>query len=93
MPFKIVNAKDAPAKPIKKQPNKSADYFREIILGLEQGKVAVVTPDETQSQRGIKVSVGRIASGMGIKVTSYSVDGDENVYVSLDETQPAEASE
>lgn len=93
MPYKIVSAKDAPAKPIKKQPNKSADYFREILLNLKPGQVAEITPDEGQSQRGIKVSVGRVASNMGMKVSSWSTEDDGPVYVALDETQPDAASE
>lgn len=90
MPFKFVDANKAPERPIKKQGSKSADYFREIVLGLEPGMVAIVTPDEGQSQRGIKVSVGRVASSLDKKVISYSVDDDPHVYIVLDDTPKAE---
>lgn len=85
MPYRIVDASEAPMPPKKVPVSKSVKYFRELIENLEPGKVAIVTPDESQSQRGIKISVGRIATGMGKKVTSWSLDGDENVYVTLAE--------
>lgn len=93
MPYKIVDASKAPAKPVKNSASKSAEYSREIILNLEPGKVAVVEPDDGQSQRGIKVSIGRVSSRMNRKVTSYSVDGDPNVYISLDDDQPESGAE
>jgi hypothetical protein len=84
VPYKIVDAAEAPAKPVKSG-SKSAGYFREIILQLEPGKVAVIEPEEAQSPRGIKVSVGRVASSMGTKVTSWSIGDDPTVYVELNE--------
>ncbi len=93
MPYKYVEADKAPAKPVKYQASKSSEYFREIILGLELGKVAAITPDENQSQRGIKISVGRAASSLDKKVTSWSIEGDPDVYVALNNNQATESAE
>lgn len=86
MPYEIIKSSEAPEKPVKKQVGKSAAYFREIILSLEPGKTAKIELEEGQTQRGVKVSLGRVASGLDTKVVSWSVDGDDqHVYVELDD--------
>lgn len=84
MPYKIVDAEDAPEAPKKTQVSKSVKYFREILESLDPGKVAIIEPEGEQTPRGIRISVGRIASGMGLKVTSWSLDGAPEVYVKRD---------
>lgn len=78
MPYKFVDEKDAPPAP-KKTGSSKAKMFIELIETLPEGKVAEIDPEEGQSVRGIKVSVGRVASTRGITIQSWDSDG--KVYV------------
>ena len=70
---------DAPAQP--KPVSRRATEILEVIHGLKDGQVAKVTLDEEQSVRGLKTSFGRVASGRGLKVKTWSVPGEQIVYV------------
>jgi hypothetical protein len=78
LPFKYIDPDKAPDPPAKKTTGKASEYI-EMIENLPEDKVAEVVPDEGQSLRGIKVSVGRIASKRGLKIQSW--DDGTKVYV------------
>lgn len=71
--------KDAPAPP-RSQSKGAADALR-IIQGIKDGQVAKVTPDGSQTMRGLKASFTRVARGQGIKIQSWTVEGDPTLYV------------
>jgi hypothetical protein len=69
----IVDAKDAPPPP--RPMTKTAQESLAILNQLSKGKVARVTPDEGQTIRGLKASLGRFAKNQGIKAETWDVDG------------------
>ena len=79
MKFEYIKETDAPAQP--KPISRRANEILEVINGLKEGQVAKITLDAGQSVRGLKTSFGRVASGRGIKVRSWSVPGEQVVYV------------
>ena len=79
MGYEYIEEKDAPNPP--KPVNKSTAKFLEILEGLEKRKVAKVEPEPGQSLRGMKVSFGRLASNRGMNITTWSVEGDDHLYV------------
>ncbi len=78
MAVKYLDPDKAPAPPPKQGPSR-ADYFRQLLTDLPDDKVAEVTPEADQSIRGMKVSIGRVASGMGWSVRTWDADG--KVYI------------
>jgi len=71
--------KDAPAPP--KPLSKSAAETLRIIQSIPEGKVAKVTPDEGQTLRGLKTSFSRVASSRNVKIQTWSLEGDNFIYV------------
>jgi hypothetical protein len=76
--FEIISAKDAPGAAKKQSP--IAHELLAALSSLNKDEVLKLSPDEGKTVRGIKTSVGRIASNAGVKVTSW--DDGEAVYVS-----------
>lgn len=72
-----IKASDAPAPP--KKVSKMAGELLEALNRLQKDEVIKLTPDEGKSVRGVKTSVGRVASNQGIKLTSW--DDGQAVYV------------
>jgi hypothetical protein len=79
MRFEYIKEADAPPQP--KPISRRAAEILEVINGLKDGQVAKVNLDSGQSVRGLKTSFGRVASGRGMKVRSWSVPGENTVYV------------
>ena len=73
----VIKASDAPAPP--KKLSKVASELLEALSGLKKDEVLKLTPDEDKSIRGLKTSVGRIASNATVKVESW--DDGTAVYV------------
>ncbi len=79
MKYRIIDASDAPgaSKPV----NKLRQAVTELVLSLEDGKAAVITPDREESIRGLKSTITRAGNREGKKVRVWDVDG--KVYVRL----------
>ena len=78
MSIEFLDIKDAPEPPAKPSSKRAAEFI-EMVENLPKNKVAKISPKEDQSLRGIKVSVGRIASNRSIKVRTW--DDGTHVYV------------
>lgn len=76
--IEVIKASDAPAAPPKL--SKAAEQLVNALNGLKKDEVLKLQPDEGKSLRGLKTSVGRISSRVGIKVESWNVD-DQTLYV------------
>ncbi len=70
---------DAPKPP--RPMSKSAAQVLDILKGIKDGQVAKVTPSSDQTIRGLKASFARVATGQKVKVQTWSVEGDDAVYV------------
>ncbi len=53
----------------------------EVLTTIKADQVAKVTPGDDQTLRGLKTSFSRVASTRGFKVQTWSVDGDDALYV------------
>lgn len=74
MKIEKIKASDAPAPP-----RKLSKVASEILAALEdlgKDEVLRLTPAEGKTVRGLKTSVGRIASNAKIKIESWNVDED-----------------
>lgn len=78
MKVEYIKESEAPTAP--KPVSQRASAILEIINGIGKGQVAKIDPDGG-SVRGLKTSFGRVASGRGMKVKTWSVPGDPAVYV------------
>ena len=73
-----IKASDAPPPP--KKLSKVAAELVAALNELKKDEVLQLSPDEGKSMRGLKTSVGRIASNAKINVDSYE-GGDSYLYV------------
>lgn len=76
--IETIKLADAPAAP--KKLSKVAEQIVSALNGLNKDEALALKPDDGKSMRGLKTSVGRIASNASIKVESWSVD-DMTLYV------------
>jgi hypothetical protein len=74
MAIKLIDPDKAPTPPAHKGAGK-AQAFIELIESLPADKVAEITPEDGQTVRGIKVSIGRIASARKIEIQSWDSEG------------------
>ncbi len=79
MQVEYLKESDAPKPP--KSLSKSAAQVLEVIQTIKDGQVAKVTPDEGQTLRGLKASFSRVANGRNLKIQTWSVEGDDSLYV------------
>mgnify|MGYP006200385669 CR=1 FL=1 len=77
--IEVVKASEAPPPPVKM--SKASAELVEALKALKKDEVLQLTPDSGKSRRGLKTGIGRIASRAGIKIESWSVEGEEVVYV------------
>jgi hypothetical protein len=79
MKYRLIDAADAPSasKPV----NKLRQAVTEMVLTLEEGKAAVITPEKDESVRGLKSTITRAGNREGRKVRVWDIDG--KVYVRL----------
>jgi len=75
--FETIKLSDAPAAP--KKVSKVAEQMISALGSLKKDEVLKLTADEGKSLRGLKTSVGRIASNAKISVTSW--DDGTSLYV------------
>jgi len=75
--IETIKAADAPS-PTKKA-SKVATEFLDAFNSLKKDEVLKVVPDEGKSLRGLKTSIGRIASNQGLKVDFW--DDGQALYV------------
>jgi len=73
-----IKVTEAPPPP--KKLSKVASELVAALNSLKKDEVLQLQPDEGKSMRGLKTSVGRIASNARVKVTSYEAD-DGFLYV------------
>ncbi len=76
--FETMKLSDAPEAP--KKLTKVAEQMVSALNSLKKDEVLKLSPDDGKSLRGLKTSLGRIASNADIKVESWSVD-DNTLYV------------
>lgn len=79
MQVEYIKESDAPKPP--KPLSKSAARVLEVLTTIKADQVAKVTPGEDQTLRGLKTSFSRVASTRGLKVQTWSIDGDDALYV------------
>ena len=79
MRVEYLKESEAPAPP--KPLSKSAAAALEVVRTIKDGQVAKVTPEDGQSIRGLKAAFTRVATTQKVKVQSWSVEGDEALYV------------
>jgi hypothetical protein len=73
--IETIKASDAPAPP--KKVYKATAEFLVALNNLKKDEVLRLTPDDGKSLRGLKTSIGRIASENALKMESWSgTDGD-----------------
>lgn len=75
--IETIKLADAPQPP--KKLSKIANEFQAALNALKKDEILRLSPDEGKSIRGLKTSVGRMASNTGVKVESY--DDGQYVYV------------
>lgn len=85
MPYKIVPEDKVPKAPASSAPSR-ARYFHRLLEELPVGKVVtIVEPEDDQTIRGIKISIGRVAHSLDFKVLCWdNADKDKaatEVYV------------
>jgi hypothetical protein len=71
--IEVIKASEAPPPPRKM--SKATAEIVAALSGLKKDEVLRLSPDEGKSVRGLKTSVGRIASNSGIKAVSWD-DGN-----------------
>lgn len=79
MQVEYLKETEAPAPP--KPLSKSAAAALDILNTIKDGQVAKVTPGEGQTIRGLKASFTRVATGQKMKIQTWSVEGDDTLYV------------
>ena len=77
--IETIKASDAPPPP-KKMAKATAELLA-AMNGLKKDEVLRLKPDPGKSLRGLKTSVGRVATGNGLKVESWSDQAQEYLYV------------
>ncbi len=77
--IETIKATEAPPPP--KKVSKSTQEILSAINRLKKDEVLRLQPDSGKSMRGLKTSVGRIASGNGLKVESWADPEQDYLYV------------
>jgi hypothetical protein len=74
----VIKASEAPAPP--KKMSKASSEIYNAIVKLKKDEVLRIQPDPDKSLRGLKTSVGRVASSNDLKIETWS-DEDDVLYV------------
>jgi hypothetical protein len=77
--IETIKASDAPPPP--KKMSKASSELLSAINRLNKDEVLRIQPDPGKSVRGLKTSVGRLASTNKLKLESWSDEGQEYLYV------------
>ncbi len=75
--IETIKAADAPPPP--KKVSQATAEFVNAFNGLKKDEILKIVPDEGKSLRGLKTSLGRIATNQGLKVDSW--DDGQALYV------------
>jgi hypothetical protein len=73
MKFSFIAEDVAPVAAIK--PSAKAQAILDMLNGIEDGRVAAITPDDKMSLKGIATGVGRISKAHNIDIETWQVDG------------------
>jgi hypothetical protein len=71
--IEVIKASEAPQAP--KQRSKIAEEILTALEGLKKDEALKLRPDEGKSIRGLKTSIGRIASNAGMSIEQWDTDG------------------
>ena len=71
--IEVIKASEAPPPP-PKMTKQAAELFDQLTR-LKKDELLRLTPDDGKTVRGLKTSIGRIASNGGVRVESYDIDG------------------
>ena len=77
--FEPVPKDKVPPRPTKK--TSSAAKLIKMIEEMPSGEIYVVTPEGTETIRGLKTSIGRIASARSIEVEQWANEEGTALYV------------
>lgn len=77
--IETIKASEAPPPPRKM--SKSSQAIFSALSALKKDEVLRLQPDPDKSMRGLKTSVGRVASRNALKVESWTDDNEEYLYV------------
>jgi hypothetical protein len=83
--YEMIDAREAPPKPSGPS-SKRAELFMRIVDDLSWGRVAKIQLEGTETVRGTKTSLSRVAKRMGKPITSWHADN--TVYVELGQGAP-----
>ena len=72
--IEVIKASEAPAPP--KKMSESASEIYNAITKLKKDEVLRIQPDPGKTLRGLKTSVGRIASSNDLKIETWADEGD-----------------
>jgi len=78
---KIETIKATEAPPPPKKVSKSSQEILNAINGLKKDEVLRLQPDPEKSMRGLKTSVGRVASSNRLKVESWTDEEHQYLFV------------
>lgn len=74
MKWTYIDEKDAPADILSTALDKRREELTNILAGIPKGKVAMIQSD-TQTRRGLRSSIARIANKQGWKAECWAAEG------------------
>lgn len=77
--IETIKASEAPPPP--QQMSKATQDILNAINSLKKDEVLRLQPDPGKSMRGLKTSVGRIASHNDLKIASWTDEAQEYLYL------------
>ncbi len=83
MKYQMIDAREAPPKPAAR-PSRRGQLLMQLISDLAVGRVARIDLEGTETTRGTKTSISRVAKRMGRTVSSWDAEGV--VFVELSDT-------
>jgi hypothetical protein len=78
---KIETIKASEAPPPPKKMSKSSQAVLSALTALKKDEVLRLQPDPDKSMRGLKTSVGRVASSNNIKVEPWTDESEQYLFV------------
>lgn len=78
---KIETIKSSEAPPPPKKMSESSQQIFTALSALKKDEVLRLQPDPDKSMRGLKTSVGRVASRNKLKIESWTDEREESLYV------------
>ena len=75
--FEVIRDSEAPRPP--KPQSKIASDVLAMLNGLEKNQVARLKIPEGMSSKGIRISIGRIATNNGLKAQTWTVQEEDGI--------------